>query len=111
MWDSLPDKELWKLAGQGTLEKPEDIRKQAERMLRDPRTRNKLRGFFHEWLELKDADLLVKSPDHFPGIDAAVIADLRTSLEMFTDDVAWQGNSDYRKLLNAEYLFLNERLS
>ena len=111
MWDSLPDKELWKQAEQGKLEKQEQVRKQAERMLRDPRTRNKLRGFFHDWLELKDADNMVKSPERFPGIDGAVLADLRTSLDLFIDDVTWGDDSDYRKLLTADYLYLNERLS
>ena len=111
MWDSLPDKELWKQAEQGKLTNPDQVRKQLQRMLRDPRTKDKLRGFFHHWLELKDADNMAKSPERFPGIDAAVLADLRTSLDLFIDHVAWETDSDYRQLLTADYLFLNERLS
>ncbi len=111
MWDSVPDNELLRHADQGRLTTPEQIRKQLERMLWDPRTKDKLRGFFHHWLELKDADNMAKSPERFPGIDAAVLADLRTSLDLFVEHVAWETDSDYRKLLTADYLFLNERLS
>lgn len=111
MWDSLPDKELWKAAGEGRLTTPEQIRQQATRMLADPRTRIKLRGFFHHWLELKETDAMAKNPKKFPGIDEAVLADLRKSLELFIEDVVWDDDSDFRKLLTAEYMFLNERLA
>ncbi len=111
LWDSLPDQELWKAAEQNKLEKPEQIRQQAQRMLADPRTRDKLRGFFHHWLELKEADAMGKSPERFPGVDAVVLADLRKSLDLFIDHVVWDTDSDFRQLLTADYLFLNERLA
>ncbi len=111
MWDSLPDKELWKAAEQKRLSTPEQIRQQATRMLGDPRTRIKLRGFFHHWLEIKEMDAMVKNPKKFPGIDEAVLADLRKSLDLFIDDVVWESDSDFRKLLTEESMFLNERLA
>lgn len=111
LWDSLPDQELWKAAEQNQLEKPGQIRQQAQRMLADPRTRDKLRGFFHHWLELKEADAMGKSPERFPGVDAVVLADLRKSLDLFIDHVVWDTDSDFRQLLSADYLFLNERLA
>ncbi|HEV3145574.1 MAG TPA: DUF1588 domain-containing protein, partial [Gemmataceae bacterium] len=43
--------------------------------------------------------------------DAATIADLRTSLELFLDDVVWSEKSDFRDLLLSEELFLNGRLA
>ena len=61
--------------------------------------------------ELKDADHMVKSPERFPEVDAAVLADLRTSLDSFVEHVTWETDSDYRRLLTADYLFLNGRLS
>ena len=111
MWDSVPDKLLWEQAGRGEVSDSSQVRWHLERMLLDPRTRSKLRGFFHHWLELKDSDAMTKSPERFPDIDAAVIADLRTSLDLFIEHVTWETDSDYRQLLTADYLFLNERLS
>ncbi len=111
LWDSIPDPTLLKAAGEGKLKTREQIAAQADRMLDDPRTRAKLRGFFHHWLELERAESIAKDPKAFPGFDAAVLADLRTSLELFLDEVVWGERSDYRELLRADYLLLNDRLA
>jgi hypothetical protein len=110
LWDSIPDKALLDAAAQGKLRTREQIVAQANRMLGDPRTKAKLRGFFHYWLELERAESISKDPKAFPGFDAAVLADLRKSLTLFLDQVVWSERSDYRELLQANYLLLNERL-
>ena len=111
LWDSLPDQKLLQAAAQGKLATREQIAAQAGRMLTDPRTKAKMRGFFHYWLELERAEAISKDPKSFPEFDAQVLADLRTSLELFLDQVVWQSQrSDYRELLEANYLLLNERL-
>jgi len=79
-------------------------------MVADARTRAKLHGFFHHWLDLEHAENTSKDPKAFPGFDQAVLADLRESLLRFVDDVVWSEVSDYRELLQADYLLLNERL-
>ncbi len=111
MWDSVPDKDLWNAAEQGNLVNPDQVRQQAQRMLDDPRTKNKLRGFFHHWLELKDTDALAKDPKIFPGFGPEVVVDLAKSLDLFIDHVVWESDSDYRQLLTADYMFLNSRLA
>ena len=78
-------------------------------MLNNPRAREKIRGFFHHWLEIEERDL-AKDRDKFPEFDEAVIADLLYSLNAFVDRVVWDENSDYRQLMMADYLVLNERL-
>ena len=40
-----------------------------------------------------------------------MLADLRESLLQFIDQVVWSEKSDYRELLRADYLLLNERLA
>ncbi len=110
MWDSVPDPQLVKLAQEGKLENPGILRGQAERLLNDPRTKAKLRGFFHHWLELDRADNLSKDSKAFPEFTPVVMADLRTSLHLFLDSVVWGDKPDYRQLLTADYVFLNDRL-
>jgi mono/diheme cytochrome c family protein len=110
LWDSLPDETLRRAAAEGKLQTREQIAAQAERMVRDPRTGAKLRGFFHHWLDLERAESISKDPKAFPGFDAAVLADLRRSLELFLDEVVWSDRSDYRELLQASHLHLNDRL-
>jgi hypothetical protein len=111
MWDSLPDEALLRAAGEGKLQTREGVATEANRMLRDPRTRAKLNGFFHHWLDLERAESISKDPQAFPGFDEAVLADLRTSLALFIDQVVWSERADFRELLQADYLLLNERLA
>ena len=46
VWDSIPDRELVELAEKGQLQNVDQLRAQAERMIRDPRAKAKLNGFF-----------------------------------------------------------------
>ncbi len=111
LWDSLPDEELSKAASSGRLVKPKEIRSQAERMMRDPRSRAKLHEFLLQWLKVDAVPDLAKDARQYPGFDLAAATDLRTSLELFLDDVAWSERSDFRKLFLAESLYLNGRLA
>lgn len=111
LWDSLPDQELLNAAKEGRLAKKDEIAKQAERMLGDLRAKAKLRDFLLTWLKADQVRDLAKDSTRFPEFDAATIADLRTSLELFLDDVTWSEKSDFRELLTSDELFLNGRLA
>lgn len=111
IWDSIPDQQLLKAAEKGQLLNEKTVRQQAERMLRDPRARFKIRGFFHELLPFHEAKGLTKDAEQFPGFDQQLVADLKTSLEMFIDEVVWSEKSDYRELLLSSELYLNSRLA
>lgn len=110
LWDSLPDARLATVASEGKLKTREQIAQEAQRMITDPRTKAKLHGFFHHWLELERAETASKDAKLFPGFDGAVMADLRESLWKFVDEVVWSETSDYRQLIAADYLWMNERL-
>ena len=109
LWDSLPDQALLDAARNGQLATDDQIKAQAERMVDHPRTKAKMRGFFQHWLELESRDL-AKDTSLFPEFDDATRTELRYSLERFLDQVLWSEASDYRQLLLADYLILNDRL-
>ena len=112
LWDSLPDKKLAEAARKGQLKTPQQIEQQAARMIAHPRTKEKLRGFFHHWLELDRADYVAKDKKTFPVYDEDLLSDLRSSLFLFLDDAVWDNEkSDYRQLLLADYLYLNQGLA
>jgi cytochrome c553 len=111
LWDSLPDRELLEAAAAGRLATREQVARQAERLVGDLRTRAKLRAFFLQWLKVEQAPDLSKDPQRFPGFDRGVASDLRTSLDLFLEDVLWGEASDFRQLLLADYLYLNGRLA
>jgi len=110
LWDSIPDKKLAAAAAEGRLRTRDEVRAEAQRMIADPRTKAKLHGFFHHWLELERAEGTSKDPKVFPDFTPETLADLRESLLQFIDQVVWSEKSDYRELLLADYLLLNERL-
>ncbi|MCE9560599.1 MAG: DUF1592 domain-containing protein [Planctomycetes bacterium] len=110
LWDAFPDTLLLDAAAKGLLTNPVEVTKQAERMLADPRAKAKIREFLFVWLKLDQSPELAKDAKRFPGFDASVAADLRTSLELFLDDVVWN-DGDFRKLLQADDLYLNGRLA
>ncbi|MCB1062218.1 MAG: DUF1592 domain-containing protein [Verrucomicrobiae bacterium] len=110
LWDSIPDDRLRDLAKKGKLATREQIEAEANRMTWDWRTRTKLRGFFHHWLELERAEDLAKDKEVFPEFNDAVLADLRTSLNLFIEAAVWGEGGNYRQLMQADYLYLNERL-
>jgi hypothetical protein len=111
LWDSIPDEELLLAAAAGDLANREQVQRHAERMLEDERTRSKLRAFFLQWLKVDQPPEIAKDPERFPEFTEQVAADLRTSLDLFLDAVVWSDKSDFRELLQADWLYLNGRLA
>lgn len=111
LWDSLPDDELLRAAAAGRLSTRAEVTKQAERMLADPRAKAKLRDFLHTWLKVDQPPDVAKDPKRFPGFGPEVVNDLRTSLDLFLDDVVWSDGSDFRRLLRDDGVYLNGRLA
>jgi hypothetical protein len=111
IWDSIPDQTLYEAARQGKLSTREQIVKQVERMMPDVRTHSKLRRFFLQWVNVEQVPDLSKDSKLYPGFDKAVLADLRTSLDLFLNDVVWSDSSDFRELLLNDSVYLNGRLA
>jgi mono/diheme cytochrome c family protein len=111
LWDSGPDDELLRAAAAGQLATPAQVQAQAERMLADPRAKAKIRQFLLTWLRVDQPHDVAKNPQRFPGFDGAAVADLRTSLELFLDEIVWSPEADFRKLFLADTVALNARLA
>jgi Protein of unknown function (DUF1592)/Protein of unknown function (DUF1588)/PA14 domain/Protein of unknown function (DUF1595)/Cytochrome C oxidase, cbb3-type, subunit III len=111
LWDSVPDKELLDVAIAGKLTSRDEVVKQANRMMADSRARAKFREFLFNWLKIDPAPDLAKDAKRYPGFHPAIATDLRTSLELFLDDVVWSDASDFRQLFLADDVYLNNRLA
>ena len=112
LWDSIPNQELLDLAANGKLVTPEQVRQHiTNRMMADTRTKTRLLGFAHHWLKTDHGRDAVKDPKRYPGFDAAIVSDLRASLDLTIDDVIWSEKSDFRQLLLGQETFLNGRLA
>lgn len=111
IWDSLPDPRLLQAAAAGQLSTREQIEQQVMRMMQDDRARAKIRGFFHQWLNVDHYHDLSKAEELYPGFNAEVLADLRTSLDLFIEEIVWSQSSDYRQLLLSAQYPMNDRLA
>jgi mono/diheme cytochrome c family protein len=111
LWDSAPDDALAQAARAGRLMTRQEVATHARRMLDDPRTRAKLRAFFHHWLQMRYVEDVRKDPTRYPDFTPEIIDDLRTSLNLFLDEVVWSEASDFRELLRADYGIVNDRLA
>ncbi|QEL13441.1 DUF1592 domain-containing protein [Limnoglobus roseus] len=111
LWDSIPDQELLTLAANNKLKTLDDVRKQTDKMMADTRAKARIRGFLHHWLKVDHARDAQKDPKRFPGFDAAVVADLRTSLDLLLDDVVGSEKSDFRQFFLGNETYLNGRLA
>ena len=111
LWDSIPDAALLEAARAGRLNSPEGVAREVERMLPDLRTRAKLREFLHDWLQIDRLEDITKDAKRFPEFNDALESDLRTSLDLFLDDVVWSESSDFRLLLTSGSVHLNGRLA
>jgi mono/diheme cytochrome c family protein len=110
LWDSLPEKDLVADARKGRLTSTKRQIETAYWMVDDFRTHAKLNRFFDAWLTAH-TEGAAKDSTAFPKFDQRVVADLRTSLSMYLDEVVWSDASDFRQLFVAEYLYVNRRLA
>ncbi len=110
LWDSIPDQPLRDAAARNQLTTPEQVRKQAERMVQDRRTRAKVRDFLFGWLRVDLGPEITKDAKDFSAFSPEIAADLRTSLELFLDDVVWR-DGDFRSLFADEEVYVNGRLA
>ncbi len=81
-------------------------------MANDRRTRSKLRDFLFAWLRVDHAPEIVKDKTRYSEFSPEIAADMRASMELFVDDVAWgAGGSDFRRLFTDDEVYLNGRLA
>lgn len=111
LWDSLPPEDLHRPAERRELHTYSQLEPRVRKMVKHPQTKAKVHEFFHHWLHLDKAEDIARDPKAYPEFNEEVAADLRTSLNLFLDEVVWSDTSDYRQLLLADHLHLNGRLA
>lgn len=112
LFDSLPS-DPWLLARvrDNRLNSEAEIRTAATRMIDDDRTRSKVRGLMHAWLDLSRFGEITKDSKMFPGFDRGLAADLEHSLDFLLDSIVWSESSDFRQLFLSRSMFTNERIA
>jgi len=110
LWDTMPDAELFRAAAAGELARPEQVEKQARRMLKDPRARLAVDEFISQWLRFDRLWSSVKDrraySEYTPELGVAMTEEAR---RLIADKVWNDGN--FMEIFTAEYGFLNSDLA
>ena len=110
LWDSIPDQPLWEAAAKNQLATPEQVQKQAARMVNDRRTRAKVRDFLFAWLRVDLGPEISKDQTRYSEFSPEIAADMRTSLEIFLDETLWSEGTDSRRSGDFRRLFTDDEV-
>jgi hypothetical protein len=110
LWSSIPDDELLAVAERGKLHRPEELSRQARRMLADPRSQSLVTNFAAQWLHLRNLESITPDGRLFPDFDDNLRQAFRQETELLFDDVLRQDQS-VLKLIKTDRMWLNERLA
>ena len=106
LWSAPPDDALLEAARAGELEKPEGREAQVDRMLADPRSRDFVAAFTHQWLGLERLDFFQFNDALYPDYDLATKALSRQ--EIFeTIGYLVRENLSLKNLLTSEFVVVN----
>jgi hypothetical protein len=110
LWSSMPDDELFTLAGRGELHDEAVLAQQVRRMIADPKSAALVENFAGQWLNLRNLDEATPDPKQFPGFDADLKHAMRRETELLFDAVMREDRRILEFLI-ADFTFVNERLA
>jgi len=108
LWSSMPDGELFALAGKGKLRR--ELPKQMHRMLKDANSDALVHNFAGQWLQLRNLKTMAPDRQVFPSFDEELRAAMATETELFFKNIVREDRS-VMEFLTADYTFVNESLA
>lgn len=111
LWASMPDSELLSLAASNDLGKPEILTQQIDRMLADPRADTLGSTFAAQWLGFQHVGTRIwLDPIDNPWCTDTLMTAMRQETGLFFMSLV-RDNQPIRRLLDADYTYVNEELA
>jgi mono/diheme cytochrome c family protein len=112
LWNAPPDRELARLAANGTLGRPEVLRTQTNRMLEDARTRDFVNAFLDYWLDLRKIGDTTPDQTLYPDyyLDDLLTESSLQETQLFFASLL-KRNLPARNLVQSDFTFLNSHLA
>lgn len=108
---TIPDAELLAAARDGRLRNPDELGRQAERLLGSDRARATLEDFHRQVLRLKTYDAIDKDPKAYPAFVAGIGTHMQREALLFTDDIVLDRSGGVRELLTSPTTFVDKTLA
>ncbi len=110
LWSTMPDDELFALAEQKKLSRPDVLRRQVERLLAHPKAAAFTESFVGQWLGLREIDATEPSRRLYPEFDHLLKVSMIREAELFFDEVLTNDLS-LTNFVASDFAMLNGRLA
>lgn len=108
--DSMPDEELFVSARNGDLSTSDQVAQVAERLLGEPRARQKLLSFHEQAWQFDRIGSITPNSEAYPDAPSDIVARVRRSATRFIETVIDEGGG-LNEFLNAPYAFVDEQMA
>ncbi len=110
LWRSMPDQQLLERAAQQKLRSPEELRRQIDRMLQDPRAAAFAENFLGQWLGLRQIDATTPDRELYPEFDNYLKYSMLREPQLFFEEML-RNDLKIGCLIDADFSMLNDRLA
>lgn len=110
IWSSMPDDELFELAGKNKLHEDATLEQQVRRMLNDPKANALIENFSGQWLGLRKLEEHSLDKEIFPAYSEKLKQAMWKETELFFGSIVKE-DRNVLDLLDADYTYINEPLA
>jgi hypothetical protein len=111
MWNTTPDTELLRAAGNGELNTSAALAKQVDRLMASPRLDAGMTAFFDDMLQLDTLDTVSKDSVLYPKWGSGMADSARQETLRTVIDLTLHENGDIRDLVTTRRTFIDRRLA
>jgi mono/diheme cytochrome c family protein len=110
LWRSMPDDELFRIAGEKRLTQPAVLKQQTERLLNDPKAARFTADFTDAWLNLREINFTTPDRQLYPEFDDLLQASMLRETRMYFDEVL-KRNLPAGAFVASDFAMVNARLA
>lgn len=112
LWNSVPDESLRARAERGELRRPEVLRAETERLLRDPKSRRFVEAFLDYWIDIRKFEDTTPSNTLYSDyyLDDMLLEAALEETRLFFGELL-QHDLPARNIVDSDFTFLNEHLA
>ena len=110
LWASMPDAQLRRVAGNGTLRDPRVLEAEVRRMLKDPKSQALAEHFGGQWLQFRALESVTRDRERYPDFEDYLRFSMRRETELFVENIIREDRS-ILDFIDGKYSFMNERLA
>jgi mono/diheme cytochrome c family protein len=111
LWGAPPDDQLLDAAEAGRLATDAGLQVETERMLRSPRARETMSGFFVELFRLRRLDRLYEGRGKHPKFTTTIPQAMKNETLRLIEAIAFDPRRDFREIFSARFSFVNAELA